>query len=213
MDAFLEIAAGLVTLGFVGALLVGFLNRRAHPAAESIDELDVEARAAMNRVHRLSRELAEAIDGNAKAGLANLGAEIATWNQDLVSEAQTALRSRSRLRRALRGRAAALHELELLKTKLTAATSDAERDSLKTAISARDSEVNEYKPAEQMILQIDAGLEQTQAALSALKARVTAKPSTGSELDALRARLREAGPLAATLTEAADLVETGNLDL
>lgn len=188
----------------IGALLVFVIvaalvlwARKSQPRVGT--ELGAEARWLLRPLRELRDQLSAIAERSSSDSTAPVIAREAVAEADHILEsAQGLVRAREALKRGLKGQGEAETNLERLKRELPAATSDSERQSLESAISARESEIGAYASAKQRIADIDGKLRHAEATLSELKARlatgmVSNTEATEQEFTDMVTRLKSLG--------------------
>jgi len=188
----------------LGVLAIGLLaiqtmaaNRRQNDDPQTTD-LGNEDQAKLSPLRRLKREIQEIVESKASdPTISVVGNEALRESERIYDQCAQLLLLRRELNKAFVGRSAASRELEHLERDLNAATSEAERAALESALAARKLESEHYAKADQAVERIEAGLRQAQAALSEMKARLATvsagETGAGSELEDTLGRLRTLG--------------------
>lgn len=190
-----------ILMGVVGlGILVGQTmraNRQQNDEASAIT-LGNEDQAKLSPLRRLKREIAEIVQS--KVGdptISVVGSEALRESERIYDQCAQLLLMRRELNKAFVGRSAAGRELENLERDLAAATSEAERAALESALAARKLESEHYAKADSAVERIEAGLRQAQAALSEMKARLATvsagETGAATELEDTLSRLRTLG--------------------
>lgn len=198
-------ASILVALVGIAAMAVA----GARGAAESRDSLQEEmhpadwARLAPIRKHREAiRNLVETKRN--EPAIAVVGAEALAEADRILAQAARMVSLRRDLIRAASGRTEAQHDLADLDREIAEAATEDERNSLRSALEARQREVAHYDQAEAAKDRVETGLRQAEAALAEMKARLTtaAASAGGHQEDELRETIGRLKSLGTSLDEA-----------
>lgn len=170
----------MVVLGVIAAIAsVGFLAARnaqsQHPA--DLESLSAESRAKLRPVKRLSDDIEGILVANQESPTIQIiGGEAKAESERLVGQVAKSLQSRDEFQRLLRGRYDAEKEIASARSRLEFA-GESEKASLNAAIEARTLELDHYAEIEKHLTQIDVGVNQAEAALAEMKARLSLSAS------------------------------------
>jgi hypothetical protein len=181
----------------IGAAIFVLTMRRGAElrAADPTEEMDAESRSMYSPIRRLVTEIEEIVQRNQGSAIMKVvGGEAVQEAERIRDQVARALAVRDDLKRAMRGKNVARNEIEGLRARAQAATSDIERDTLLSAMEARKLELSHYDTVDEVLQRIDASVRQAQAALSEMKARLSVKAS-----NELAAEAAEDGDLRETI--------------
>jgi len=194
----------------VVAFLTVRRTQRNRPAVER-EDLDAESRTLLRPLAKLQADLAELVAQNKESATVSVvGKEALEEVGRIMEQATASLKIRSDLRRSLRGEYDAKKEIESLEAKLATATNAPERESLQSALDARQAELTHYDTIRQATAQIDGGLRQAEAALAEMKARMAGSVGTeklqSTSGDDLRESISRMKALSLSYDEAEELL-------
>jgi hypothetical protein len=173
--------AGILSLVLWVALLVLSTMREtaARVQADPREEMDAESRSLFSPIRRLMNEIEETVERNSDSTVMKVvGTEAVGEARRIHDQVAKALAVRDDLRRALRERNMSRAESEKLLAKAEAETDPSVKATLLSAVEARKMELSHYEVVENTIAKIDSSVNQAQAALSEMKARLATKASS-----------------------------------
>lgn len=191
------IAAGvLVALGGVafGAMSQAQSRSGPHPS-----ELSAEGRMILRPLRQIHDSLAEIVRNNSDVPeIKVVGEEALLESTGIMLHATELIQRRAQFKKSLRGRSEAQLALNRLQRDLQAATSDAERAALQSAIAATEDQIHEYARLDNAVSTVGARIKEAEATLATMKAQMVASLATAqydeverSELDSMVQRLRD----------------------
>jgi len=163
--------AGVVT-GVIGLLIdvaqKGKLQRQDDPA-----DMGAEARWLLRPIRELREGLAKIVQQSASSPEVGVIAQEAIVEADgIYAKAIELVRAREGLKKSLKARGEAETNLGRLQRQLAAAASDGEKSALESAVAARTEEIAAYDSAQSRVQEIDSRLNQAEATLAELKAKL-----------------------------------------
>lgn len=183
-----------VAVGVAGLAAGSLLGTRQDRSSRTFDDLSGEERTLVRPFVNLHREIEAIVDRHGRSPVVKvIGKEALTESGTILGYATRLLEARSQLRKALAGKVEAKHEIERMRGQLAEEESSAIRNSLETALSAREAELAHYGGVEAALSRIESSLRQAQAGLAELRTRLAVSASTAAE---------------ATVNEGSDLRET-----
>jgi hypothetical protein len=170
----------LLLLVGVAALLIKTVKRTAvDRAADVRDEMDAESRSLFAPIRRLTDEIEDVVQRHSDSAIMKVvGGEAVDEAKRIRDQIAKALSVRDDLKRTLRERSIAQSQVRQLQEKADASDIPAEKASLLSAIEARKLEMEHYGEVDQALAQIDSGVNQAQAALAEMKAKLLVKASS-----------------------------------
>ena len=192
--------AAIALFAWIGILVFATIKQTATVRSEDVTQtMDPDSRTLFVPIRRLTSEIEDLVERNKNTALMRtVGKEALEEAGRIREQAAHALQIRGELRRALRSRSTAAHEVESLTAQAAAALTDAEREALTGAAEARRLEMSQYETVEQALARIDGGVRQAEAALSEIRARLavgatgekTAEATESTDLRETVARLK-----------------------
>lgn len=205
---------GMTIVGLIGAIAgVGFIAARHAQDSRGADQSDTlsnEGRTLLRPVKGLADEIATLIDTNKDSQTIRImGGEALEESKGLLGQVVRSLQTRDELKRTLRGRYEAEKEIGDARMRLEFANGP-EKESLDTAIAARTQELAHYGEIERHIKRIELSVNQAEAALAEMKARLAATASGEKEAlgsgDDLRETIGRLKSLSASYDEAEQVI-------
>jgi len=207
--ALLLIVVILVALGIAFFATTGILSRTGKKGRTplSSDGLSVDSVALFRPIQRLGREIEEVVSSD--GSLAAVRSMAQTEVRRIEEQVLKALNNRDHLRSSIRDQASAEADMERLEKLLPGDLSPSERSSYESALAARKTEVQHYQKAREAMGSIEDSVRHAQAALSELKAKLTAaklEPATGAADNDLRETLGQLQSFSVTVDEVKNLL-------
>jgi len=207
--ALILIVVILLALGIAFVATTGVLSRanKKGQTPLSADGLSVDSIALFKPVQRIAREIEEVVtsDGSLAAVRGMAQAEVRRIEEQVLK----ALNNRDHLRSSVRDQGSAEADLERLEKLLQGELSESERSSYESALAARKTELHHYQKARRAMASIEDSVREAQAALSELKAKLTAaklEPATGAADTDLRETLGQLQSFSVTVDEVKNLL-------
>lgn len=206
----IAVAGGLVYLGSVAVAAMSQAQTRSIPHPS---ELSAEGRMMLRPLQQIHRELEQIVQQNPdRPDIKVVGLEALVESESIIRHAVELVQTRSQFKKSLRGKSEAQLTMNRLERDLSAARSDAERESLKKAIEATQGQIKQYERLDDSMGTISARLKEAEATLSTLKAQMIAGIASqhhtdlqSSELESMVGRLKD---LNRSLDEAQTVTET-----
>jgi hypothetical protein len=201
----LALLAGVASLGILSA------REAQTQRPEHYHQLSPDGLTLLRPVKKLVADIEELIQANPDSQTVRiLGTEAVAESQRLLSEVIKSLVARDKLKKSLIGRYAAEKDIEAAKKKLESADGT-ERESLTVAVQARTLEVAHYVEMDKQIRLIDISVNQAEAGLAEMKARLSLSASGEKaalgEGEALREMIGRLQNLSASYEESARVIE------
>lgn len=153
--------------------------------ADPREEMDAESRSLFAPIRRLTNEIEEVVENHPDSMVMKVvGKEALIEAQRIHDQVAKALAIRDDLKRSLRERNMSKAETEKLLAKAEAEEDPTVKVTLLSAVEARRMELSHYTVVEETIAKIDSSVNQAQAALSEMKARLSTKASGEKALSA-----------------------------
>ncbi len=199
----------LIALGIAFFATSGVLSRANNKGQVplSADGLSVDSIALFKPIQRLGREIEEVV--NSDGSLAAIRSMAQSEVRRIEEQVLKALNNRDHLRSSVRDQSTAESDLERLEKLLAGELSPSERSSYESSLAARKTELHHYDKARQAMSSIEDSVRQAQAALSELKAKLTAaklEPATGAADNDLRETLGQLQSFSVTVDEVKNLL-------
>lgn len=201
----------VVVLGLVfGLLAVALLAMRStqEMSADVTDDLSPESRILIKPLRKLYQEMQDAAAGKSASISPYLATEAMQEAKRLLDKSAGALALRDRLVKQSREAYPAQKNIEDLQASLAAATTDEERTSLQSAITARQQELAHYGEIKDGVAKIESSVRQAEAALAEMRAKMVSSGSAGladQGSDSLRDAVGRMQALSTSLTEVQQL--------
>jgi len=202
----------VVAVVFVAAAILSIRTGAKQRAEQPGESLPLADRSLLTPLRRLTQELEETVAKNKEApSVQILGREAVQDAQMMLRKAESMLTTRRELKRILGGEFASQRAVEELEAKLAVMNESAERETLQSALAARQIELNHYQEARRGIERIEANLKQAEAALSEIKTRLSLAGSQNREAmdgdpDELRDALTRVKSLSASFEESKEIL-------
>ena len=165
------VVSGLVVAGiglFTNFAQKGKVSRQDDPA-----DMGAEARWLLRPIRELREGLAKIVQQSANSPEVGVIAQEAIVEADgIYQKAIELVRAREGLKKSLKGRGEAETNLGRLERQLATAGSDGEKTALESAVAARKEEIAAYDSAQGRVQEIDSRLNQAEATLAELKAKL-----------------------------------------
>lgn len=200
-----------LTIGVAGLAVGALLGVRQERTTRTYDDLSGEERTLVRPFVNLHREIETLVDRHGRSPVVKvIGKEALTESATILGYATRLLEARSQLRKALAGKVEAKHEIERMRAQIAGEESSAIRNSLETALSAREAELAQYGGVEAALSRIESSLRQAEAGLAELRTRLAVSASTAAEATVnegtdLRDTLANLRALGASLDEADEI--------
>lgn len=165
------VAAILVAIAAVG--FISARNVQAERSGDPAESLSQESRTLLRPIQRLSREVAALVEANKDSPtISVIGAEALAEATRMTAQVARTLQIRDDLKKALKGRYQAEKEIGESRMRLEFASAT-ERVSLEAAIEARTAELGHYDEIGAHLRQIETGVNQAEAVLAEIKAKLS----------------------------------------
>ena len=175
--------AALGAVGWVATL--AFYSMRATAAKRHDSEISAEGRTLLRPIKELRGDIAGYVSSfRDRPEISVIGGEALREADALIAHAERLVDVRDDLMKALKGRAAAERELARLRKRAKSSSSEAESQSLRSAVEARETEIERYKTVDAAMLRLVGNLHEAEAALSEIRARL-ASGAVGAQTDGL----------------------------
>lgn len=204
------VAVGYPLLVLAGGVIAGltlFLatNRLTRERWETTGESDLsnESRTLLRPILRLQNELESLLSSaTPSASVRAVSHEAMADARHITDQCLRLLKTRDRVKAALKGRGAVEMQLQRLE--------DAEGEAVDRVRAARLQELGHYTEAMQAIPRIDSQIQQAEAALAEMKARLVlavSRESGTDEAEGVREAVGRLRAMSATIDEAEDLLK------
>lgn len=175
---------------------------------DPIEDLSPESRILIRPLRHIYQEVEQA--ANEKDASNFMAKDALAECKHLLDQSAAALRTRDQLVKEKRGRYEAEKSIADLKARLASASTEDEKNSLQSALTARTQEIANYDTLNDSIAKIESSVKQAEAAMAEMRAgMVTA--STAGLADAANDPMRDAigrmRALSATMIEVQDLTQ------
>ena len=175
--------AVLAMVGWVASL--AYYSMRAAAAKRHDSEISAEGRTMLRPIKELREEIAGYVRSfSDRPEISVIGGEALREADTLIAHTERLVDVRDDLTKALKGRAAAKRELARLRKRAKSSVSEAESRSLRSAVEARENEIERYKTVDAAMRRLVSNLQEAEAALSEIKARL-ATGAVGAQTDGL----------------------------
>jgi hypothetical protein len=202
----IQLVVLLLLITLLAAFWLTIKNVRKATQEHTADELSPEARTIFRKLQRLYNELEETAKRNKDTASPFVAQEALTEGSKLLKHSSEALLLRDRLKKELWGRYDAQKGIEDLQGRLSTAASDEEKTNLERTLSARNQELEQYGTLESTVAKIDSSIQQAEALLSEMKARVASSAASGAAEESVEG-LREAVGRMRSLNASVDEIE------
>ncbi len=173
-------------LGFIAsAAWLGMRAAQRRAAEAKIDEVSNANRvliAPLRRLHGEIENILERAQNNPTVKV--IGAEAVAESTRILQNAARILSLRDQVKTAQVGKVEAASQLSELTQRLSQAQTESERQSLEVAAEARRQEIRHYAETDKVMQRIDSILQQSESALSELKARLTVAMASNAGVEA-----------------------------
>jgi hypothetical protein len=203
----LAVLSGVVLVG--SGLAMSARRSRELRAQVGDDDISPNDRVYLRPIRRLRDEIeAIVLENERSPAVKVIGREAIQEANQLFDHCVALLKTRSLLRKALMSRGNPDTSIMDLDAKIEEAQSDEERSALELARDARKLEAQHYEKIDQTLARVDTSIQQAQAALSEMKARISVAASGGdgqqeTEIQDTISRLRS---LSTSFDEVEDLM-------
>lgn len=204
----------MVVLGLiVGVLIVAVVTMKQAQASREADpaeDLSPESRTLLRPLKKIYQEMQDAADGKSETLSPYIAVEALNESKQLLDQSAAALKLRDRLLKESRQGYNAQKGAEDLQARLSAASSDDERASLESALTARQQEIGHYKTLEEGIAKIESSVKQAEATMAEMRAKLVSSGAAGMVTDGndpLRETVGRMRSLSTSLTEAQEMLE------
>ena len=178
----LEIAV-LGAVGWVASL--AYYSMRAAAAKRHDSEISAEGRRMLRPIKSLREEIAGYVSSfSDRPEISVIGGEALREADALIAHTERLVDVHDDLMKARKGRAAAERELARLRKRTKSLVSESESQSLRSAVEARETEIERYKTVDAALRRLVSNLQEAEAALSEIKARL-ASGAVGAQTDSL----------------------------
>ncbi len=172
-----------VAVGLIGAVgSVGLLAGRTaqeRRSEYSVDELSPDARMLLKPLRKIADDISEIVATHKDSPTVQVvGQEALTESERLIDQVRKSLAARDQLKKSMRGRAEAEKEIGEARMRLEFAD-ETEKASLQAAIDARTMEVEHYKEIEPVLKRVEVSVNQAEAVLAEMKARLSVSATSG----------------------------------
>ena len=204
----------IALLGLIGAIgsiaLISGREAQNRHASYSDDEISPDSRTLLRPVKKLADDIEAIITANRDSQTVQIvGQEARNEATHLLEQVRKSLVARDKLKKSLRGRYEAEKEIGEAKMRLEFAD-EAEKAALQSTIDARTLELTHYTEVEEALKKIEIGVNQAEAALAEMKARLSVTAAAGAlaqgEGDDLRDTIGRMKALSAGYDEVDQLV-------
>jgi hypothetical protein len=172
---------------------------------EMYDDLSPDSRILIKPLKKIYNEISET-----RSISPYLVKEALDESKRLLQQSTQALLLRDRLVRESRGRYEAEKSIGDLQNRMSSATSDDEKISLKSALDARNLELGHYEQLKQGVAKIESSVKQAEAAMAEMRARLVSSASAGiaeEGSDPLREAVGRMQALSTSLSEAQEMLQ------
>jgi hypothetical protein len=193
-------------------IIAGNRVTRENRAESYQDDLNPEARTLLRPIRKLHQELAQFVSSTDRTEVKVIGTEALSESRAIVQHCANLLQLRTEIKRSLQGRYTAEKDIGELNESIQSAQTESEKQSLETALQARQKELGHYVQQEEALSSIEGQLRQAEAALAELKARLMVSASSSEEVsnpDELTSALSRLKSLSGSLDEAEELLRGG----
>ncbi|MCH8978554.1 MAG: hypothetical protein IH945_04840 [Armatimonadetes bacterium] len=212
----LGLVLGQPAIAFLGAVgwvaTLAFFSMRAAAGKRHDSEISAEGRTLLRPIRELREDIAGYVRSfSDRPEISVIGGEALREADALIAHTERLVDVRDDLTKAMKGRKEAERELARLRRRTKSSVSEAESESLRSAVEARETEIERYRTVDTAMRRLVDNLHEAEAALSEIRARLATgavgAQTVGLETDDLAGMVSRLRTLSRSFDEAEQMME------